>query len=189
MTNPVMDVIMPFITDFDNWLIPIILVWLWLMIFGGNKGRITGIVIIILITLSDQLAARLFKPLIHRIRPCHPDFFIEGGRFLIGMKKSMSFPSNHAANMGAMATYFTVKYRKTRWFVIGIALIISYSRVYVGVHFVTDVLAGLLLGFGCGWIILILEKTIIRIWKNRKNMRSSTLMNKESLKIEKDQTP
>ena len=168
LANPVLDVVMPFITDLDNWRIPIILIWLGLMIFGGKKGRIAGFSIIILVTLSDQLSASVIKPLVHRIRPCYPDQFIQGGRFLIGMKKSLSFPSNHAANMGAMATYFSVKYPKLRWSVIVFALIISYSRIYVGVHFLTDILAGLLLGFICGLLILYFEKKVIRFLQVRK---------------------
>ena len=171
LANPVLDVVMPFITDLDNWRIPIILIWLGLMIFGGKKGRIAGFSIIILVTLSDQLSASVIKPLVHRIRPCYPDQFIQGGRFLIGMKKSLSFPSNHAANMGAMATYFSVKYPKTRWGFIAVALIISYSRIYVGVHFLTDVLAGLLLGFGCGWLILYLEQKVSRFLHARNEVR------------------
>ncbi|MBN2102405.1 phosphatase PAP2 family protein [bacterium] len=172
VANPVLDAVMPFITDVHNWIIPILLIWLYLMIFGGKKGRITGIGLIFLITLSDQLSSSVIKPFVHRFRPCHPDFFIEGGRFLIGMKKSMSFPSSHATNMGAMATYFSVKYPKTRWIVISIALIISYSRVYVGVHYVTDALAGLLLGILCGGFILKSETWIRRAWQHRKSNRS-----------------
>jgi membrane-associated phospholipid phosphatase len=90
------------------------------------------------------------------------------------MKKSMSFPSSHAANMGAMASYFSVKYPKTRWIVIPIALIIAYSRIYVGVHYPTDVLAGLLLGIGCGWFILRAESWIGRSWSARRLHRSGT---------------
>jgi undecaprenyl-diphosphatase len=181
MANPVLDTIMPFITDLHNWLIPIIVIWLGLILFGGKKGRIAAVTIIILVTMSDQIAASLIKPLVHRIRPCHPDHFIQGGRFLIGMKKSFSFPSNHAANMGAVATYFSVKYPKIRWIAIGIALMISCSRIYVGVHFLTDILAGLLLGFGCGWFILFLEKTLIRLFQTRKNRKPSNRFDNESM--------
>jgi undecaprenyl-diphosphatase len=171
MTSPVLDTIMPFITDLHHWLIPIIVIWLGLLFFGGKKGRIAAVTIIILVTMSDQMAASLIKPLVHRIRPCHPDYFIQGGRFLIGMKKSFSFPSNHAANMGALATYFSVRYPKTRWIAVGLALIISYSRIYVGVHFLTDILAGLLLGFGCGLFVLFLEKKLIRLFRKLKNRK------------------
>jgi len=172
--NPVLDAVMPFITDIDHWILPIFLIWLYLMIFCGKKGRITGIGLIFLITLSDQLSSSVVKPWVHRIRPCHPNFFIEGGRFLIGMKTTLSFPSSHAANMGAMATYFSVKFPKTRWIVISIALIIGYSRIYVGVHYVTDVLAGLLLGTFCGWFILKSEHWIGRIGQYLKKKRSES---------------
>lgn len=188
VANPLFDKVMPFITDLDNWLVPILLIWLYLMIFGGKKGRIAGIGLIFLITLSDQLSSTLFKPWVHRMRPCHPDFFIDGGRFLIGMKRSMSFPSSHAANMGAMATFFSVKYPRTRLIVIIIALLVSYSRIYVGVHYVTDVLAGLLLGIGCGWFILKAETWIARKWESRKTNRvpETTIPKKSSLQNEQE---
>jgi hypothetical protein len=50
--NPFFDWLMPVITDVDNWTVPILLIWLYLMIFGGKKGRITGIGLIFLITMS-----------------------------------------------------------------------------------------------------------------------------------------
>jgi undecaprenyl-diphosphatase len=189
--NPVMDAVMPFITDVDNWLIPIFLIWLYLMIFGGRKGRIAGIGLIFLISLSDQLSSSVLKPWVHRIRPCHPDQFIEGGRFLIGMKKTLSFPSSHAANMGAMASYFSVKYPKTRWIVIPIALIIGYSRIYVGVHYVTDVLAGLMLGILCGWCILSVETLIGRAWRSWKSRRpeSNRSDHKATMKSRQEESP
>ncbi|MBN1780976.1 phosphatase PAP2 family protein [bacterium] len=160
--NPILDTVMPFITDLDNWIVPIVLVWLYLMIFRGKEGRIAGISLIILIALSDQLSCSVLKPLFHRLRPCHPDFFIEGGRFLIGMKKSYAFPSGHASNMGAMATYFSVKYPRTRAIVIPIGLMVSISRVYVGVHYVSDVLAGLVLGIGCALLVIKSENPVLR---------------------------
>jgi len=168
VANPVLDVIMPYITDVDHWTIPILLIWLYMMIFKGKKGRLFGIGIIFAIGMSDFISSSVIKPWVHRLRPCHPEFFIEGGRFLMGMKKSMSFPSSHAANMGAMATYFTIRYPKTRWIVISIAVIIGYSRVYVGVHYVTDVIAGFLLGLLCAVFILNAEKWIGRVWQKRK---------------------
>lgn len=171
--NPILDAVMPFITDADHWKIPIIIIWLYLMIFCGRKGRITGIGVIFLIALSDQVCDSLLKPWVHRLRPCHPDFFVEGGRFLIGMKKSLSFPSCHATNMGAMATYFSIRHPKTRWIVIPIALLIAYSRVYVGVHYVFDVLAGLLLGIGCGAFILKAVTWIGRAWQYMKSKQSN----------------
>jgi membrane-associated phospholipid phosphatase len=58
---------------------------------------------------------------------------------------------------------------------------ISYSRIYVGVHFLTDILAGLLLGFGCGWFILFLEKTLIRLFERRKNRKQSNRFDNESI--------
>jgi undecaprenyl-diphosphatase len=151
--NPLFDTVMPYITDSDHWIIPIVLIWLYLMIFCGKKGRIAGLSILLVIALSNTLTD-ILKHLIRRDRPCPPGFFIEGGRFLLKNKKSFSFPSSHAANMGAMAAYFSGKFPRTVWFVVPIALAIGYSRIYVGVHYPIDVIAGFLLGITCGCIVL-----------------------------------
>jgi undecaprenyl-diphosphatase len=168
--NPIFDKMMPFITDSDNWIIPIIVIWLYLMIFCGKKGRIAGLFIILAISLSNTMS-EMIKHWIQRDRPCPPGYFIEGGRFLLKNKSSFSFPSSHAANMGAMATYFSMKFIRSRWIVIPIALLIGCSRVYVGVHFPVDVLAGYLLGIACGWFVLKSERWAGPAWKIVRNRR------------------
>ncbi len=152
--NPFFDVLMPIVTNADYWLIPLFLVWLSFIIFGGSKGRTTALLIVIIITLSDQLTSGMIKPWVRRLRPCHPDHLIEGARYLAGLKKSFSFPSSHAANNTAIATLFAFRYPKWKWLPIIIALLVSYSRIYVGVHFPFDVIGGAVIGFGCGLLVL-----------------------------------
>lgn len=152
--NAFFDVLMPFITNADYWMIPLFLFWLALIVFGGPKGRTTALLIVILVALSDQLTSSVIKPWIRRVRPCHPDHLIEGARYLIGLKKSMSFPSSHAANNAAIATLLTVRYPRWKWIPIIIAILVSYSRVYVGVHFPVDVLGGVIIGIGCAILVL-----------------------------------
>lgn len=172
VANPVFDIIMPFITNKDHFMIPIALAVLVLLIFGGKEGRIAILLGIIVLTLSDQIAYSVIKPWVHRLRPCHPDHLIEGARYLIGFKKSFSFPSNHAANNAAMALFFSVKYPKAKWVLIPIALAVGYSRIYVGVHFPLDVLAGFILGLLCAWGVLAFEKWFRRKWREKKTSNS-----------------
>jgi len=169
MANPIFDIVMPFITNAHNWRIPILLMWLSLIIFGRKEGRITAILVVVILALSDQLSSSVIKPWINRIRPC---FVVEGARLLINQVKSPSFPSSHAANMAAMAVLFSVKYRRLMALFIAVAVTVSYSRIYVGVHYPSDMLGGWGLGIACAVIILILEKFI-------RNTIQKKVMNKE----------
>jgi undecaprenyl-diphosphatase len=151
LANPITDVMMPFITTEKHWNIPIAAVWLGLMIFGGKKGRITAILAAVTLLYTDQIVNVVVKPLVGRVRPC---FTLEHVRLLIRQPHSPSFPSSHAANITAMAALFSVRYPK---FTAGfgfIALLISISRMMVGVHYPSDVLAGMLAGFGFSMGIL-----------------------------------
>ena len=71
---------------------------------------------------------------------------MNGARFLIGLKRSYSFPSAHAANSFAQATLFSLIYPRLAPVLLSIAFVVSLSRVYVGVHYPLDVLFGALLG-------------------------------------------
>jgi undecaprenyl-diphosphatase len=141
--NRFLDWLMPVITEEDNWKIPILLIWLSLMIFGGKRGRITALLLIPVIVLSDQVVNFVIKPWAGRVRPC---FALENVRCLLAQPHSPSFPSSHAANMAAAASLFSLQYRRYTWGFVFMALLIGYSRIYVGVHYPSDVLAGWCVG-------------------------------------------
>ncbi|MDK2975668.1 MAG: hypothetical protein PWP06_143 [Candidatus Marinimicrobia bacterium] len=71
-------------------------------------------------------------------------------RRLDGYGGRWTFPSNHAANFFTLAAVLTFFYRKRRWIPWLIAVLVAYSRVYVGLHYPLDVLAGAILGFVIG---------------------------------------
>ena len=162
--NPVFDIIMPFVTESDHWIIPMVIIWLLLIIFGGKKGRTAAILLIFIITLSDQLSSSVIKPLVGRIRPCYA---LENARKIIHQAHSNSFPSSHAANMAAAATLFSVYYKRYKWIFIFLALLVAYSRIYVGVHYPGDVVAGAVLGVLCTLFVLQIKKIIINIWNTK----------------------
>ncbi|MFO7888914.1 MAG: phosphatase PAP2 family protein [bacterium] len=164
VANPVFDIIMPFITESDNWKIPMAIIWLSLIIFGGKKGRIAALLIVLVITLSDQLSSSVIKPLVARIRPC---FAVENARLIIHQSHSKSFPSSHAANMSAAALLFSVYYPRFKWIFISVAVLVAYSRIYVGVHYPADIIAGAILGMLCTIFILQLKKLVISIWNKK----------------------
>lgn len=172
LANPFFDWIMPYITEVDYWRIPILLVVLGFLVFGGKKGRISILMIVFIITLSDQISSFVVKPFFARVRPC---FVLENARLLIDQSHSFSFTSSHAANMAAMATLFSWRHRRRMWIPISIALIVSYSRVYVGVHYPSDLLGGWIIGIFCAAIVLLAGFGLGRLramWKTRRQTRA-----------------
>jgi undecaprenyl-diphosphatase len=163
--NSVLDWAMPFITNKKNWYIPIALVYILLIWRLGNKGRIAALLIIPVIFLSDQLSASVLKPFFQRTRPC---VALENVHMLIGLKKTLSFPSAHAANSAAAATLFSYFFPKVKMALIVFAGLIGISRVYVGVHYPFDVICGALLGVICAFFVIILYESVISAFKKVK---------------------
>ena len=113
------------------------------------------ILVIILIVLTDQ-ASGFFKDFFQRLRPCHDQ---EINSFIRIVKEGCGglygFFSAHAANTFAVATffYFTLKrYSKNFKYLFLWAAIVSYSRIYVGVHFPFDIIFGACFGTVLGYL-------------------------------------
>ncbi|MBI4745023.1 MAG: phosphatase PAP2 family protein [Deltaproteobacteria bacterium] len=142
MQNRLFDILMPWLTEFSNWWPLIVPTVVGLLIWGGKKGRVAVIVIIAAAGLSDYTSGKILKHLIGRIKPCN---YLENVNLLAYCGK-YSFPSSHAANIFAVAVTGSYYYRKSAVPLFILALIIGYSRVYVGVHFPFDVLGGFVWG-------------------------------------------
>lgn len=168
LSNPVFDFVMPYITESDYWRIPILVIWLALMIFGGKKGRIVALLVLIIITLSDQVSSSVIKSWVRRVRPC---FEVDGVRLLIRQSRSFSFPSSHASNMSAMATLFSVKYPRFKTIFISMAVLVAFSRIYVGVHYPSDILGGAVLGISCAVAVLFIERWFSNLLNRRKSIK------------------
>lgn len=143
IANPLFDLVFPFITRIKNVLPVLILACLFLLIKGGKRGRVTVLVLILSIAAADLISHEVFKPFFHRARPC---VALENVRTLLGIKTSFSFPSNHAANITAAAVSISFYYRKWICLMAVIAVLIGFSRIYTGVHYPSDVIAGAILG-------------------------------------------
>ncbi|HKJ68476.1 MAG TPA: phosphatase PAP2 family protein [bacterium] len=157
LANPVFDVFFPFITEEEHFIIPLLIIWFGLMIFGGKRGRIAAILILLATGAADAVAAQLLKPLFGRLRPCHQ---LEHVRLLVNCGGKFGFVSNHAANMFASMTVLGYFYRSYRWYFWTLAGLIAFSRIYVGVHFPADVLFGGLFGLGIAYVSLVLLLTL-----------------------------
>jgi len=152
ISNSIFDILMPLITN-QNFLalIGVILI-IYLGYFGEKKGRITLLVLLFAAGMSDAICAQIIKPWVGRIRPSHE--FIEYINLLVSKGGKWSFPSNHAANSFAFATVLSYFYDKNKIILFSIASLIAFSRVYVGVHYPTDIFFGALTGYIISWIIL-----------------------------------
>ena len=129
-----------------------------------------GIFLVVLV--ADQSSVHLFKNVFERLRPCHEPS-LEGLVHLVNDRCGgrYGFVSSHAANVFGVASFLFL-ILKTRWvayIAVGWAIIVSYSRIYLGVHYPLDVVFGALLGIFIGWLIYQLsrflsEKSIPKIY-------------------------
>jgi len=151
IANPVFDWLMPIITNQWFWALPILIIWLGMLIFGNKRSRLAALLLILAVATSDPVCYRIIKPTVKRIRPSHQ---FQDARLLVGKGGRYSFPSNHAANIAAAMTILSFFFRRYKYWFAGIVILVSFSRIYVGVHFPLDVLAGMLLGvlFSLMWL-------------------------------------
>jgi undecaprenyl-diphosphatase len=117
--------------------------------------------------LCDLLAAQLIKPWVERLRPCKVEGLV---RVVDGCAGMMGFPSNHAANAFAFAIlWFSWAGARQGWLALGSASVIGFSRVYLGVHYPSDILGGCLLGITIGGLsALLLQSKTVQGWIQKK---------------------
>ena len=149
---------MPFITEGKHWYIFYAIIWLYLVIKGGAKGRAAAIMILVLIFCTDQ-TSNFLKEFFGRMRPCKvlPDV-----NLLVGCASAYSFPSNHAVNNFAAATMFTYFYPQMKYALFIGAFLVSISRVFCGVHYPFDIVGGALIG-------ILIALLLVYIWKQVNN--------------------
>ena len=156
LSNKLFDNFFSTITDLHYWVIAYVILWGILFFSGGKKGKIAAILILVLIATTDQVGYKLLKEYFGRIRPCNtlPDVLTP-----IGKTGAFSFPSNHAINNFAAATFFYRLYPKLKWVLFTGAFLVAFSRVYLGLHYPSDILGGAIIGVAFGYLF-----SFIQIW-------------------------
>ncbi len=124
---------------------------LWRTSGGSWKRRCCFLLILVAImVLSDQLSSGVIKPLVGRIRPSHEPSLLPYLHLVNDYHGGLhGFVSGHATNITAAATWFWLVYRDrlTHVCLLFLAFAVSYSRLYLGVHYPGDIVCGALLGF------------------------------------------
>lgn len=124
--------------------------------------------IALVVTLCDQFASSLIKPAFERFRPTHHPDFMEQVKIVFGYRGGrFGFISSHAANAFGFAMYMSLLFRHTlfTWAIFIWATLTAYTRIYLGVHFISDIvpgaLAGMLFGFLVYWLYSFVRKRYI----------------------------
>jgi undecaprenyl-diphosphatase len=116
----------------------------------GSQALVLSAVLAALIGVAD-LTANGLKYLVARPRPC---MTLTNVTRVTGCGRAYGFPSSHAVNSGAAATFFQMLYPKSGVVILPITALLGFNRVYVGGHYPTDVAGGWLLGMIEGWIVV-----------------------------------
>ena len=156
MTSPIMDKVMVFITSLGNsgglWII------LSILLICSKKYRTTGIMMATGLILSLVVGNIILKPAFGRLRPFQ---IKEGVQLLINAPRDFSFPSGHTLASAISASILLFREKKLGFWALIIAILIAFSRLYLYVHFPTDVLGGAIFGVILGIISIKITESII----------------------------
>lgn len=146
MRNPFMDAVMPLVTSLGNGG----LIWLGgaAVLLLSSKTRKAGAAMAVGLALEVLCCNVILKPLVGRIRPCDVNTTVH---LLIARPADYSFPSGHTG--ASFASMSALYFSKNRLWIPSLALaaLIAFTRLYLYVHYPSDILAGALIGIMAGW--------------------------------------
>ena len=185
-TGPVLDRVMTAASSSALWKVPLVVLVLAVIVRGGFRARAFLAVVLFAVLLCDVAAGYGIKRAVGRLRPHQSEFGVRQlslayppwkGLFAPLQEETSlgnstetegrSFPSNHAANTACAALLAAIFFRRRGWLAFFPALLVSYSRVYTGSHWPSDVLGGMLLGFGVALLTLLLAESLWRTFAAR----------------------
>lgn len=162
------DVVFPIITLFgDNGIFWIIVTLLMIII---PKTRKVGIAMAIALAIEAILCNVVIKPLVGRIRPFEVNQAIE---LLVKKPTDASFPSGHTGASFACAGAMMFSRTKLCIPALILSALIAFSRLYLYVHFPTDVLGGLILGVLCGLFGYLITKSVFASIEYKKSLKTN----------------
>lgn len=152
-----------------DWLSPIMVAYtklgglglMWILcslaLLCFKRTRWAGAAGILALVFSLLLNNGLLKHLFSRTRPYE---VVEGLTLLTKKATDFSFPSGHAGSSFAAATAICLMLRgiwdRARWIPVVLAFLMAFSRLYIGIHYPSDVICGALTGALCGWLAFLL---------------------------------
>jgi undecaprenyl-diphosphatase len=159
------------ITDVNKWYIAYIILVGIAFFKGGRLGKIAVIGLILLIVFTDQTGYRILKDFFERVRPCN---VLTDVITPVGCAGGFSFPSNHALNNFAAAVFLLRLFPAYKWIFLIVAALVSISRIYLGVHYPSDVLGGAIIGAAFGYLFSIAALKIDQYFTKQNELTHKT---------------
>lgn len=168
LRNSFMDFVMPLFSNLQDGGLIWISIAVVMLFF--KRTRYCGIAVLFAMGIDTLITEYGIKNIVCRVRPCN---LVDDVNMLVKKPTSYSFPSNHSASAfaGAVAVMLTIK--KKAWTIPAFVFsgIIAFSRMYVFVHFPSDVFAGILLGSTIAVLVCyLMKKTGFKALLERKNI-------------------